>query len=175
MLKDKQEILTMKNLIFINGTMGAGKTVTGRELQKLLQDCVFLDGDWCWDSRPLIVNRETKDMVIGNITYMLRSFLACDAYKNIVFCWVMHEEAIIDAILKELEGVEYCLHIYTLICREDVLKTRIMKDVEAGIREPDVLMRSIARLNAYDNMNTIRIDVNEMTAKQTAEWIRSTI
>ncbi|NLL98695.1 MAG: nucleotide kinase, partial [Tepidanaerobacter sp.] len=26
----------MKNLIFINGTMGVGKTATSRELQKLL-------------------------------------------------------------------------------------------------------------------------------------------
>jgi tRNA uridine 5-carbamoylmethylation protein Kti12 len=50
----------MKNLIFINGTMGVGKTATSRELQKLLPNCVFLDGDWCWDMSPFIVNDETK-------------------------------------------------------------------------------------------------------------------
>jgi len=44
----------MKNLIFINGTMGVGKTATSRELQKLLSNCVFLDGDWCWDMSPLL-------------------------------------------------------------------------------------------------------------------------
>ncbi len=32
----------MKNLIFINGTMGVGKTATGRELQKLLPNVFFL-------------------------------------------------------------------------------------------------------------------------------------
>jgi len=32
----------MKNLIFINGTMGVGKTATSRELQKILPNCVFL-------------------------------------------------------------------------------------------------------------------------------------
>lgn len=45
----------MKNLIFINGAMGVGKTATSRELQKLLPNCVFLDGDWCWDMSPLLL------------------------------------------------------------------------------------------------------------------------
>lgn len=46
----------------INGTMGVGKTATSRELQKMLNNCVFLDGDWCWDMQPFIVNEETKRM-----------------------------------------------------------------------------------------------------------------
>jgi hypothetical protein len=44
-----------KNLIFINGTMGVGKTAVCRELQTKLSYCAFLDGDWCWDSSPFIV------------------------------------------------------------------------------------------------------------------------
>ena len=43
----------VKRLIFVNGTMGAGKTATCRELKKLLPPCAFLDGDWCWDMEPL--------------------------------------------------------------------------------------------------------------------------
>ena len=35
----------MKNLIFVNGTMGAGKTTLCRELKKLLAPSVFLDGE----------------------------------------------------------------------------------------------------------------------------------
>jgi broad-specificity NMP kinase len=50
----------MKNLIFINGTMGVGKTTTSLELKKILPKCVFLDGDWCWDMSPFIVTEETK-------------------------------------------------------------------------------------------------------------------
>jgi len=95
----------MKNLIFINGTMGVGKTATGRELQKLIPNCVFLDGDWCWDMSPFIVNDETKNMVIDNISYLINNFISCSVFENIIFCWVMHEQSIIDDILSRLKNM----------------------------------------------------------------------
>lgn len=75
----------MKNLIFINGTMGSGKTSVCRELKKLIPPSVFLDGDWCWDMEPFIVTDETKEMVTSNISFMLNSFINCSEYKNIIF------------------------------------------------------------------------------------------
>jgi len=75
----------MKNLIFINGTMGVGKTATSRELQKLLSNCVFLDGDWCWDMSPFIVNDETKNMVIDNISYLIIIFFHAQCMKILFF------------------------------------------------------------------------------------------
>jgi len=86
----------MKNLILINGTMGVGKTTTGKELQKFLPACVFLDGDWCWDMRPFVVNPETKRMVEQNISFSLNNFLHCSVYQYVIFCWVMQEQSILD-------------------------------------------------------------------------------
>ena len=43
----------MKTLYLIGGAMGVGKTAACQQLKRLLPDCVFLDGDWCWDGRPL--------------------------------------------------------------------------------------------------------------------------
>ena len=60
----------MKNLIFINGTMGSGKTAVSQKLKILLNKSVFLDGDWCWDMVPFVVNNETKEMVLENITFL---------------------------------------------------------------------------------------------------------
>ena len=36
------------------------------------------------------------------VCYLLNSFLHCTAYENIIFSWVMHEQAIIDAITDRL-------------------------------------------------------------------------
>jgi adenylate kinase family enzyme len=151
--------------------MGVGKTTTCRELQKLLPKCVFLDGDWCWDMNPFIVTNETKKMVEDNIHYILNNFLKCSEYENIIFCWVMHEEYIIKNILTGLNLQNVILHKISLICSEQSLVERLLKDVNNGIRTKDVIARSLLRLNNYTLMDTIRIDVSNINAKQAAQQI----
>ncbi len=160
----------MKNLIFVSGTMGVGKTAACRQLQKLLPNCVFLDGDWCWDASPFTVNDETKAMVEKNIAYLLNNFLACSAYDNVLFCWVMHEESIADSILSAITA-PYRLREYSLICTEAALRARLAKDIASGAREADILRRSIPRLHNYFSMRTQKIDVSNITAAQAAEEI----
>jgi len=161
----------MKNLIFINGTMGIGKTATSRALQKMLPNCVLLDGDWCWDMSPFIVNDETKNMVVDNISYLLNNFISCSVYENIIFCWVMHEQSIIDDVLSRLKKDDCILFKFSLVCSEQALFSRITKDIELGIRTEDVIYRSVPRLKNYFQMDTEKIDVSNISAKEAAEKI----
>ena len=100
----------MKRLILVNGTMGVGKTATCSELLEILQPSVFLDGDRCWNMKPSTVTDETKDMVLDNICYLLRNFLGCSEYENVIFCWVMHLESILNDILARLADIDFELH-----------------------------------------------------------------
>ena len=161
----------MKNLIIINGTMGVGKTATSRELQKLLPNCVFLDGDWCWDMSPFIVNAETKNMVVDNISYLLNNYISCSVYENIIFSWVMHRQGILDDLVSRLEKYDCILYKFSLVCSEQSLISRIIKDVEQGTRTKDVINRSVQRLKNYYEMDTHKIDVSDISAKETAEII----
>lgn len=161
----------MKNLIFINGTMGVGKTTISKELQKLLPNCIFLDGDWCWDMSPFIVTDETKKMVLDNISHLLNNFISCSEYKNIIFCWVMHEESILDDVLSRLNKDDCMLHKFSIVCSEQTLISRITKDINQGVRENDVIERSVPRLKNYFQMDTQKIDVNHISAKEAAEKI----
>lgn len=161
----------MKNLIVINGTMGVGKTATCRELKKLLPNCVFLDGDWCWDMSPFVVNEETKRMVIDNITYLLNNFISCSVYENIVFCWVIHEEAIFEDILSRLDMRSCTLHKFSLVCSEQALVSRLGGDISRGLKTEDVVERSISRLKNYLEMDSEKIDVSGISAKEAAETI----
>ncbi len=165
------EEATMKNLILISGTMGVGKTATCEELRKLLPRNVFLDGDWCWLSNPFVVTDETKAMVRGNIIHLLNSFLACSEYENVIFCWVMHTQEIVDDICGALNLDDCAVHKFTLTASEQALTERLTRDVVAGIREPDMIQRAVERLRLYDAMDTVKIDVSTITAKQTAEMI----
>ena len=114
--------------------MGVGKTTVSQQLKKDLPNSVFLDGDWCWDSDPFQVTEETKEMVLRNICYLLNSFLHCTAYENIIFCWVMHEQSIIDAILDQLDTGECKVIKLSLMADETTLRNRLASDIASGIR-----------------------------------------
>lgn len=161
----------MKNLYLIGGTMGVGKTTVCQRLKKDLPNCVFLDGDWCWDADPFQVTPETKTMVLDNITYLLNNFLYSSAYENIVFCWVMHEQDIIDTIKIRLDTRDCRVKIISLVADEDTIRERLTADVEKGIRSPDVIERSIVRIPLYDKLKTIKVDTNGKTVEQIAREI----
>lgn len=161
----------MKNIFLIGGTMGVGKTATCQIIKNKLNYSVFLDGDWCWDMHPFQVTEETKQMVVENICFLLNNFIKCSVYENIVFCWVMHEQAIIDHIVSHLATANCKIHLISLVCSEQALQTRLKTDVDAGIRTEDVIRRSIERIPLYKKLNTYHLDVSEITAEQAADFI----
>lgn len=151
----------MKTLYLIGGTMGVGKTTVSKRLKEILPNSVFLDGDWCWDASPFQVTEETKDMVIDNICYLLNNFLHCSAYENIIFCWVMHEQSIINSIKEKLDTENCNLRSISLMTDDDNLRKRLLSDIENGLRTEDVIERSLLRLPLYQELNTIKIDTND--------------
>ena len=163
----------MKKLYMIGGTMGVGKTSVCQLLKKQLNHCVFLDGDWCWDMHPFEVNEETKQMVLATIKFLLNSFIQCSVYENIIFCWVMHEQSIIDELLSAIETANCEVKVISLICREESLRERLQKDVDQGIREPEIIQRSIQRLDGYKMLNSIKLDVSDISASMAAKQIAS--
>lgn len=161
----------MKKLIMINGTMGVGKSTVCNILFKMLNNSVYLDGDWCWNMNPFVVSDENKEMVINNISYLLKSYLNNSGYKYIIFCWVIHDEAIFKQILDKLNGFDFELYKISLVCSEESLKNRLNIDVENGIRKTDVISRSIERISFYEKMDTVKIDVSNITPKDAAKKI----
>lgn len=150
----------MKTLYLIGGTMGVGKTTVCRELKNQLPRSVFLDGDWCWDMNPFVVTEETKAMVLDNITTLLKNFLRCSAYDHVIFCWVMHQQAILDQILRRLDLTDVTVVPVSLVCSQEVLLQRLNQDVSASLRQPDILLRSPQRLPLYDALDTHKIDTS---------------
>ena len=161
----------MKKLFIIGGTMGIGKSTVSQILKRNLPNSVFLDGDWCWDSSPFQVTAETKEMVIKNICAVLSNFLKCSAYENIIFCWVMHEQSIIDAIISGLDTANCRVLAISLLCSEQELTQRLQKDVAAGIRTPDVIERSVQRIPLYQNLDTIKVNTSGKSATEVAQEI----
>jgi shikimate kinase len=161
----------MKKLYIIGGTMGVGKTTVSKELKNRLSKSVFLDGDWCWDMNPFVVNDETKAMVMDNICYLLNNFIHCSEYENIIFCWVLHEQEIIDSILSKLDIENIKVISISLLCNEKALRERIQKDIDNKLRSKDVLERSIERIHLYEKLDTVKIEVSKKTVADTVNEI----
>ncbi len=161
----------MKTLYIIGGTMGVGKTAASQALKQRLPNAVFLDGDWCWDMAPFVVNDETKAMVLDNICACLNSFLRCSTLENIIFCWVLHEQSIIDKILSRLDLIGCRVVAVSLVCSPDELRRRLEQDIGAGIRAPDIVQRSLARLPLYQKLHTHSIDTTAMSPEEAAAEI----
>ena len=160
-----------KHLYIIGGTMGVGKTATSLSLQQRLPKSVFLDGDWCWYMRPFQLTGETKRLAMDNICYLLNSFLHCSVFENIVFCWVLHEQLILDELISRLDTAECEVHSISLVCSEQALAERIRRDINAGVRSADVLERSVARIPLYAALKTDHLDVSVLSPEQAVEEI----
>ena len=86
----------------------------------------------------------------------------------------MHEQQIIEDLLAglSLSGCE--VRMISLVCTKEALIKRLKKDIAAGIRTEDALLRSIERLPLYEKLNTVKVDVSALSAQQTAAWIEET-
>jgi broad-specificity NMP kinase len=163
----------LKHIYLIGGAMGIGKTTVCQILKRKLPNAVFLDGDWCWDASPFQVTEETKAMVMDNICYLLNQFIHCSAYDNILFCWVMHEQSIIDAILARLDTEGCLVKNISLICSAEKLTKQLQKDIQSGVRMQSSIERSLARLPLYAGLKTIKIDTEKLTAEEVADQIKN--
>ena len=109
---------------------------------------------------------------MDNICYLLNNFLHCSAYKNVIFCWVMHQQSIIDSVIEKLDTQNCDVKCISLIADEANLRKRLAKDVESGVRVENVIERSVIRIPMYDVLNTIKIDTNEKTVAMIANEIK---
>lgn len=161
--------MSQKKLYLIGGTMGVGKTAVCRYMKQKLDNSVFLDGDWCWDAHPFQMTEETKCMVMQNICFLLKQFIRCTVYEHIIFCWVMHEQSIIDEILGNLDQEACEIEIISLMCSPEVLKKRLKKDIRNGIRTEDIIERSVKRLPLYEKLNSRKIDTDSKSVQNIVE------
>ncbi len=159
----------MKRLIIVNGTMGAGKSTLCEGLLKALPCAVYLDGDWCWRMDPFIVDEENKAMVLDHIVHLLRGFLTNSHFENVIFCWVIHQEAIFDSILAPLADLSFQLEKITLMLSPQQLRAHFARDAEAGLRRMEDAQASVDRLPLYEGMSTFKLWVDDMTQDQTLE------
>lgn len=158
----------MKHVYLIGGPMGIGKSTICNQLNQDLDHSVFLDGDWCWNMDPFVVNQDTKNMVLDNITHCLNNFIHTPGIENIIFCWVMHKQDIIDQIIQKLDTEGVDIHLISLICEKEELIKRMLIDR----RDNQTIRKSLQYLELYKDLDTQKIDVTALDVQKTIDKIK---
>lgn len=158
----------MKHVYLIGGPMGIGKSTICNQLNQDLDHSVFLDGDWCWNMDPFIINQDTKNMVLDNITHCLNNFIHTPGIENIIFCWVMHKQDIIDQIIQKLDTEGVDIHLISLICEKEELIKRMLIDR----RDNQTIRKSLQYLELYKDLDTQKIDVTTLDVQKTIDKIK---
>lgn len=158
----------MKHVYLIGGPMGIGKSTICNQLNQDLDHSVFLDGDWCWNMDPFVVNQDTKNMVLDNITHCLNNFIHTPGIENIIFCWVMHKQDIIDQIIQKLDTEGVDIHLISLICEKEELIKRMLVDR----RDNQTIRKSLQYLELYKDLDTQKIDVTTLDVQKTIDKIK---
>lgn len=158
----------MKHVYLIGGPMGIGKSTICNQLNQDLDHSVFLDGDWCWNMDPFIVNQDTKNMVLDNITHCLNNFIHTPGIENIIFCWVMYKQDIIDQIIQKLDTEGVDIHLISLICEKEELIKRMLIDR----RDNQTIRKSLQYLELYKDLDTQKIDVTTLDVQKTIDKIK---
>lgn len=158
----------MKHVYLIGGPMGIGKSTICNQLNQDLDHSVFLDGDWCWNMDPFVVNQDTKNMVLDNITHCLNNFIHTPGIENIIFCWVMHKQDIIDQIIQKLDTEGVDIHLISLICEKEELIKRMLIDR----RDNQTIRKSLQYLGLYKDLDTQKIDVTTLDVQKTIDKIK---
>lgn len=148
--------------------MGIGKSTICNQLNQDLDHSVFLDGDWCWNMDPFVVNQDTKNMVLNNITHCLNNFIHTPGIENIIFCWVMHKQDIIDQIIQKLDTEGVDIHLISLICEKEELIKRMLIDR----RDNQTIRKSLQYLELYKDLDTQKIDVTTLDVQKTIDKIK---
>ncbi len=163
----------VKTLVMITGPMGVGKTTSGKLLSDKLGRTAFIDGDWCMDIHPFVGNKETIDMAINNILFMINNYVRCSECDHIVLSWVMSEKTI-DKISNALKDVDVNIHKVTLTCNKDALLDRWCKDTTTEWRTDEWLQESMKSLQDYGSRkDTIIIDTSALSLNDVADVLKN--
>lgn len=82
--------------------------------------------------------------------------------------WYDQEKAAIESVLP----ADRTVRISHVRCTEKALEKRLGKDIAAGLRQPDVIGRSLSYLPLYSRLDTAKIDVSDKNADQVVKEIK---
>lgn len=110
----------MKNLLFLCGPNGIGKTTICKKIVEQSPGVAYVDSDPCRFMNPFILNETTIPTIAKNITDLIINYMACPIINTVIFSYGFHgrRKEIFDIVMSNLEQVNYTFIPFLLWCDE---------------------------------------------------------
>ncbi|MBR1779120.1 MAG: hypothetical protein IJ758_01265, partial [Clostridia bacterium] len=116
-----------------------------------------------------------------NICFILKNFCGINEFKNIIFCWVLATSETQKIILQSLKNYKFNFYNISLICDEKTIYKRLLnREIETypnldyekcKLQISELFDRSRKIINSYSYLDTIKIDVSNLSSDKTVQEI----
>ncbi len=160
----------MKNLLFLCGPNGIGKTTICKEIVRILPNCAYVDSDPCRAMNPFVLNDDTIPTVSQNIGDMILNYFNCPIVQTVIFSYGFHgrRREVFENVMNQISVSDYLFKPYLLWCAKDEHIRRMHMDNRSAERIERALSQS---RKAFDGLPYPRIDITDWTAEQAARRI----
>lgn len=160
----------MKNLLFLCGPNGIGKTTICRGIVKLLSNSAYVDSDPCRLMNPFILNDETMPTIRKNISGMLINYLECPAVHTVIFSYGFHgrRKEIFDSVMRDLSKYEFRFIPFLLTCSEEE-NIRRMKADNRNLQRIQYALEVSRKV--FDHTGYPQIDVTKLSVEEAVNFI----
>ena len=174
-MRSERRFKMKKNLIFIGGAFGVGKSACAAELKKLLPCCACLEGDACVDLTPRSESGEVRALAFDNISHLLGNFLACGEVENVVLLYSLHDNGTAEELLARLDSFEFDFFHISLVASPETVSSRLAWDVRRGNRRRSQIALALELLPLYDSVDSVKLATDSLTPRQVAASVAKTV
>jgi len=160
----------MKNILFLCGPNGIGKSTICKEIIKQLPSSAYVDSDPCRIMNPFVLNDDTIPTIAKNISDLLINYLKCPIVNTVVFSYGFHGRRIevFQCILSEISRVNHDFIPFLLWCSEEENINRMKFDNRSDDRIQRTLNES---RKAFDDLNYLKLDITNLSVPEAAKTI----
>lgn len=156
-------------LILIGGEAWTGKSTCAAVLFRHLNNSAWLDGDDVWRVNPWSLEDPRLRTSDINMAFVLQTYLQSEFDYVILSSIVLSDPPITARILERINGVEYDLLSFTLLCDKATLTERARQRDE-NVDPSFTLLEATKAL-----VNTIKIDTANKKPEEIVEEMLSLI
>jgi len=160
----------MKNLLFICGLNGIGKTTICKEIVRKLPNSAYVDSEPCRMMNPFILSDETIPTIAKNISDLIINYMDCPLVNTVIFSYGFHgrRREVFEKVMMAVAAREFHFIPFLLVCSEE----ENIKRMEADNRSPDRIRRAIEESRkAFNDIPYPRIDITNLSISEAAERI----